>query len=132
MEEALAQVKYLNALMYPKKNKNCMTSLLHNKSLIIVWKLPFFPFLAPIGSPGLVREMLLGWKSAFVGKRRKKVWQAAPSCLLWIVWKARNRIVFKEDILSIQKLKYLFLLLLWSETKLSIESGPSTLVVFID
>ena len=82
--------------------------------------------------PGLVREMLLGWKSAFVGKRRKKVWQAAPFCLLWIVWKARNRIVFKEDILSIQKLKYLFLLLLWSETKLSTESGPSTLVVFID
>ena len=34
--------------------------------------------------------------------------------------------------LSIQKLKYLFLFLLWSETKLSIENGPSTLVGFID
>ena len=69
--------------------------------------------------PGSVREMLLGRKGAFVGKRRKKVWQEAPSCLFWTVWKARNRTVFKEDFLSIQKLKYLFLFLLWSETKVT-------------
>ena len=81
---------------------------------------------------GSVRDMLLGWKGTFVGKRRKKVWQAAPSCLFWTLWKARNRIVFKEDVLSIQKLKYLFLFLLWSETKLSIENSPSTLDGFID
>ena len=78
-----------------------------------------------------VREMLLGWKSAFVGKRRKKVWQSAP-CLFWTMWKTRNRIVFKDDFLFIQKLKYLILFLLWSESKLSIENGPSTLVGFID
>ena len=79
-----------------------------------------------------VREMVLGWKSAFVGKRRKKVWQAAPSCLFWTVWKTRNIIVFKDDFLSIQKLKYLFLFSLLSKTKLFIENGPSTLVGFID
>ena len=44
----------------------------------------------------------------------------------------KNRIVFKDDFLSIQNLKYLFLFLLWSETKLSIENGPSTFVGFID
>ena len=81
---------------------------------------------------GCVQEMLLSWKSAFVGKRRKKVWQAAPSCLFWTVWKTRNRIVFKDDFFSIQKLKYLFLFLLWLETKLSIENGPLTLSGFID
>ena len=81
--------------------------------------------------PVTVREMLLGWKGAFVGKRRKIVWQVAP-CLFWTVWKARNRIVFKDDFLSIQNLKYLFLFLLWLETKLSIENGPSNLVGFID
>ena len=58
---------------------------------------------------GSVREMLLGWKCAFVGKRRKKVWQTAHSCLFWTVWKARNRIAFKDDFLSIQNLKYLFI-----------------------
>ena len=66
-------------------------------------------------------KSLLGWKCAFVGKRRKKVWQPTPSCLFWIVRKARNRIVFKEDFLSILKLKYLLLFLLWLKTKLSIE-----------
>ena len=81
---------------------------------------------------GSVREMLLGWKGAFVGKRRKKIWQAASSCLFLTVWKPRNRIVFKDDFLSVQNRKYLFLFLLWLETKLFIENGPSTLVGFID
>ena len=76
--------------------------------------------------------MFLGWKGAFVGKRRKKVWQTTPSCLFWIVWKARNRIAFKDDFLSIQNLKYLFLFFLWLETNLSIKNGSSTLVGFID
>ena len=79
-----------------------------------------------------IQEMLLSWKRDFVDKKRKKVWQAAPSCLFWTVWKTRNRIVFKDDFLSIQKLKYLFLFFLWLETKLSIENGPSTLAGFID
>ena len=53
----------------------------------------------------------------------------------WTVWKARNKIVFKDDFLSIgsiQKLKYLFLFLLRLETKLSIENDPLTFVGFID
>ena len=80
-----------------------------------------------------MREMLLGWKGAFVGKRRKKVWQTTP-CLFWTMWKARNRIGFKDDFLSIQNLKYLFFFffLLCSKIKFSIENGPSTLVGFID
>ena len=80
---------------------------------------------------GSVRKMLLGWKCVFVGKRKKKVWRTTP-CLFWTMWKVRNRIIFKEDILSIQKLNYLFLLLFCSETKLSIKNGPSTLIGFID
>ena len=66
------------------------------------------------------------------GLEKRFCWQVASSCLFWMVWKTRNRIVFKDDFLSIQKLKYLFHFLLWSETKLSIENGPSTLVGFID
>ena len=48
------------------------------------------------------------------------------------VKKARNKIVFWDDFLSIQKLKSLFIILLWIETKLFIENGPSTIVGFID
>ena len=40
--------------------------------------------------------------------------------------------MFKDDFLSIQKLKYLFFFLLLSKTKLFIENGPLTLVGFID
>ena len=96
-----------------------------------LWELLFSLFGATWILSGSVREILFGWKSAFVGKRRNKVWQSAP-CLVWTMWKTRNRIVFKDDFLSIQKLKYLFLFLLWLKSKLSIENGPLTLVGFID
>ena len=39
---------------------------------------------------------------------------------------------FEEEELSIQKLKNSFVYFLWSETKLFIKDGPSTLVDFID
>ena len=106
--------------------------LLHCRKTRVLWELLFSLFGVNWIISGSVRDMLLGWKGTFVGKRRKKVWQTVPSCLFWTVWKARNRIVFEEDVLSIQKLKYLFLFLLWSKTKLSIENSPSTLDGFID
>ena len=49
------------------------------------------------------------------------VWKARPLCIFWMVWKARNDVVFGNEVLSIQKLKIFFVNLLWSETKLSIE-----------
>ena len=50
----------------------------------------------------------------------------------WTVWKTRNDIVFRDEVLSIQTLKSLFVHLFWSETKVSIVDGPMTLVHFID
>ena len=64
-----------------------------------------------------------------MGKKRKKVWRAAP---LYIFWKARNRLAFKDDVLSIPRLKYSFVLSLWSEAKLFIVDCPLTMVSFID
>ena len=48
-----------------------------------------------------------------------------PLCIFWSVWKARNTIVFRNDVLSLQKIKLYFVYLLWSETKLYIVDGPS-------
>ena len=62
----------------------------------------------------------------------KKVWQASPLCLFWTMWKARNMVAFKDEVLSLQRLKCSFVFLLWSETELSIVGGPSTLTGFID
>ena len=39
-----------------------------------------------------------------------------PLCILWSVWKARNDIVFRDEVLSIQRLKSSFVHLFWSET----------------
>ena len=81
--------------------------------------------------PATVKETLLEWNGSFVRKKRKGVWRASPLCLFWTVWKARNKVAFEEKELSIQRLKFSFVYFLWSETKLSIKDGPSTLVDFV-
>ena len=68
----------------------------------------------------------------FMGKKRKTVWQVGPLYLFWVIWKVRNKIAFEDSLLSIQRLKASFVYLLWSETKLWIKDGPSTLIDFID
>ena len=82
--------------------------------------------------PCSVRETLLSWQTSSVGKKHRKVWKAAPLHIFWTVWKARNRLAFKDDVISIQRLKYSFLCSLWSEAKLFIVECPQTLVNFID
>ena len=67
----------------------------------------------------------------YMGKKRKGFWRASPLCLFWTVWKARNKVAFEEEELSIPRLKNSFVYFLWSEMKLFIKDGPSTLVDFI-
>ena len=67
-----------------------------------------------------------------MGKKRKKVWRAASLYIFWTVRKARNRLTFKDDALSIQRMKYSFVFSLWSEAKLFIVNCPLTMVNFID
>ena len=55
-----------------------------------------------------------------------------PLCLFWVIWKVKNKIAFEDSMLSIQRLKASFVYLLWSEIKLWIKDGPSTLIDFID
>ena len=61
----------------------------------------------------------------------KLVWKAGPLCIFWMIWKARNGVVFRNEVLSIQKLKFSVVNLLWSETDLFIENGRC-LCQFID
>ena len=82
--------------------------------------------------PTTVKATLLGWDGSFVGKKKKEVWKTGPLCIFWTVWKTRNKIAFKDDVLSVQRLKSSFIFFLWSKTKLFIKDGPSTLVGFID
>ena len=54
------------------------------------------------------------------------------SLTCWTVWNGRNAIVFRDEVLSIQRLKSFFVHLFWLETKVSLVDGPMTLVHFID
>ena len=59
-------------------------------------------------------------------------WRVDPLHIFWTVWKARNRLAFKDDSLSIQRLKHYFILTFWAETKLFIDDCPLTIANFID
>ena len=68
--------------------------LLHCTKIWVLWNLFFSLFGVAWIFSCLVKETLLGWHGAFVGKARKKAWQMTLLCLFWTVWKERNMLVF--------------------------------------
>ena len=65
-----------------------------------------------------------------MGKKRVKVWRVAPLCLFWTVWKERNRVAFENEDFSIQRMKFSFVINLWSWSKCNIVDGPNSLFNF--
>ena len=82
--------------------------LIHCIKAKVLWDLLFTLFSVSWVLHSSVKEVLLGRHGSFVGKKRRKVWRAAPLCLFWTVWKERNRIAFENQEFSIQRLKYSF------------------------
>ncbi|RVX18473.1 putative ribonuclease H protein [Vitis vinifera] len=82
--------------------------LLHCVMTRTLWNLLFSLFGVEWVLSGTVKDTLLGWHGAFVGKIRKKAWQMAPLCIFWSVWKERNSLAFGNEVLSIQRLKHSF------------------------
>ena len=91
-----------------------------------MWDLVFSLFGVNWVLPFTVRDV------SFKDKKHRKVWWAIPLCLFWTVWKERNRIVFDNEVLSIQRLKNSFICNLFSWAKSSIVVGPLTLFNFAD
>ena len=68
----------------------------------------------------LVRDLIIGWNIAYQKKKKKgwniipvrkderKIWKAASYCLLWAIWKERNRLVFENEEFSLNRLKRYF------------------------
>ena len=63
-----------------------------------------------------------------MGKKRKKIWMAAPLCLFWTLWGERNRGVFENGVTSTQRIKANILSNLWTwENLYSVDNTNSFL-----
>ena len=104
--------------------------LIHCKITKMLWDL----FLSIVGIswvfPHSVLHTLLAWQGAAVGKKRKKIWLAAPLCLFWNIWRARNRLVFDNEVPSAQRIKANFVTNLWSWANLHSVDNTHSLVDF--
>ena len=106
--------------------------LIHCPKARVLWNLVFSLFGVNWVLPLTVRDTLLGWSASFVDKKRGKTWRAAPLCLFWTIWKERNRIVFYNEALSIQRLKISFVCNLFSWSKTCLDGKPCSLINFVD
>ena len=79
--------------------------LIHCKSAKMLWNL----FLSIVGTSWVflrsVLHTLLDWQGAVVGKKCKKIWMAAHLCLVWTLWRTRNRLVFENEVTYAQRIK---------------------------
>jgi hypothetical protein len=62
----------------------------------IVWVLPLH-----------VSELLFGWWNWF-GKRSSGVWNLIPSCLMWTIWRERNKRTFENTETPLAKIIEIF------------------------
>ena len=74
---------------------------------------------------------LLAWQGAAVGKIRKRIWQVAPLCLFWTLWRARNRLVFENKVTTDQKIKANFVTNLWAWANVYREDKTNSVVEFL-
>ena len=88
--------------------------LIRYKRAKTLWNL----FLSVVGTswvfPHSVLYTLLAWQGTAMGKKRKKIWMIAPLCLFWTLWHERNRVVFENEVTSIQRIKANFVANLWT------------------
>ena len=105
--------------------------LIHCPRAEMLWEI----FLAIIGSswvfPRTIRQTLHAWQSANVGRKRKRIWMAAPLCLFWTLWQVRNRVAFKQLAPSAHRMNVTFLCILWSWEILYSVHNTDSLVDFL-
>ena len=66
-----------------------------------------------------------------MGKKRKRIWLAAPLCLFWTLWRVRNRLVFENEGFNIQKIKSNFVTNLWTWANVSRVVKTNSVVDFL-
>ena len=105
--------------------------LLHCIKARMLWDLLFAIVGTSWVAPETVNQMLLSWQGTPMGKKRIKIWNAAPICLFWTVWFNRNMLVFENRATSDQRTKFLFLSNLWTLAKTHTGEKMYSLVDFL-
>ena len=117
--------------MCEEDEENIDHLLIHCKSAKMLWNL----FLSIIGTswvfPQSVLHTLLAWQGAAVGKKRKRIWLAAPLCLFWTLRRARNRLVFGNEGTTDQKIKANFVTNLWAWANVYRDDKTNSVVEFL-
>ena len=90
-------------------NKPSYPPLCNNKSALGV---ALFPHWHLLGKPSLDVGFPYGVEGIFCLKGLENSVEREPLCIFWTVWKARNNVVFRDEVLFIQKLKSFFVNLL--------------------
>ena len=90
-----------------RENEEMMDHLLHCVKTRVLWKL-FLSFWDILGKFFLGLGYPFGLDWSFIAKDGRRVWKTGPLCILWSGWKARNSIVFRDEVLSIHKVKTFF------------------------
>ena len=87
--------------------------LLHCLKVSMLWHLILAIFDVQWVMPFSIKDALISWRGAFVGKNRKKARKTAPLCLFWTLWKERNQRAFEDseptDHVILRSFVYMFL-----------------------
>ena len=98
--------------------------LLNCEKAHLLWSLVFKSFGISWVLPRMVPNMLCDWWN-WLGKHSSNIWNLVPLCLLWCLWKERNRQTLRTWIAS----EISCLLLLANLYLTSLELGDSHLVI---
>ena len=105
--------------------------LIHCKSAKMLWNF----FLSIFGTswvfPQTMIHTLLAWQGAAMGKKRKIIWLAAPLCIFWTLWRARNKLGFENEGTTEQKIKTIFVTNLWAWANVFREDKTNSVVEFL-
>ena len=69
--------------------------LLHYPVARELWSFVFLLFGVDSVISGCVLDLVAGWRNWF-GKHSSEVWNLAPSCVMWSLWRERNNRTFED------------------------------------
>ena len=73
-----------------------------------LWQVLFSFSVKSCFTPLSMKEMLEKWFTLPLGKKDSKLWRVVPVCLLWVIWKERNKIIFEDVAFSLDRIKSSF------------------------